>query len=115
MLLRTRHHFSEAEARLAWRSDIVRADLVASGITDEAEIQKALDADADLEDLRNLKEARRQQREDWTAVSVFLVLLSGVDAYVSAQLRDFPAPLSIEAQPLGNGRVELSVGLTLPR
>lgn len=114
MLLRTRHHFSEVEARLAWRSDVLRSDLIAAG-ADEATILKQLEADAGLQDLRNLKEARRQQREDWTAVTVFLALLSGVDAYVSAHLGDFPAPLSVEAQPLGNGRVEVSVGISLPR
>jgi hypothetical protein len=115
MLLRTRHRFSEAGARLAWRSEVVRADLTASGTTDEGEILKALDADAGLKDLRDLQEARRQQREDWTSVTLFLMLLSGVDAYVSAQLRNFPAPLTLEAQPVGSGRLELSVGISLPR
>jgi len=115
MLLRTRHRFTEVGSRMAWRSDVVRSDLAASGVTDESEIQKALDADAGLEDLRDLQEARRQQREDWTAVTLFLMLLSGVDAYVSAQLGNFPTPLTVEAQPVGNGRVEISVGISLPR
>lgn len=115
MLVKTRRRLSDAGNRLRFEEDLLRADLVAAGVTDEAEILKRLDADATLEDLRNLKEARRQQREDWTAVSAFLVLLSGVDAYVSAHLRNFPAPLSLEAQPAGNGRVELSLGFSLPR
>lgn len=115
MLLKTRRRYAQAEARLAFESDVLRTDLLASGVTDEAKIQERLDADPALEDLRNLKEARRQQREDWTAVSIFLVLLSGVDAFVSAHLQEFPAPLTVGAQPVGNGRVELSVGITLPR
>jgi hypothetical protein len=115
MLVKTRHRFTDVGSRLRFEEELQRADLVAEGVTEEAEILKRLDADATLEDLRNLKEARRQQREDWTAVSIFLALLSGVDAYVSAHLGNFPVPLSLDAQPAGNGRMELSVGISLPR
>lgn len=115
MLVKTRRRFTDVERRLRFEEDLLRADLFSEGVTDEAEIRKRLDGDATLEDLRDLREARRQQREDWTAASVFLVLLSGVDAYVSAHLRDFPAPLSLEAVPVGNGRVEISLGVNLPR
>lgn len=115
MLVKTRRRFSDADRRLRFEEDLMRADLVSAGVNDEAEIREQLEADPMLEDLRNLKEARRQQREDWTAVSLFLVLLSGVDAYVSAHLQDFPAPLTLEAQPVGNGRLELSLGFSLPR
>jgi hypothetical protein len=115
MLVKTRRRFSDVEGRLRFEEDLLRADLAAGGVTDEAEILKRIEADATLEDLRNLKGARRQQREDWTSVSIFLVLLSGVDAYVSAHLRNFPVPLSLDAQPVGNGRMELSMGINLPR
>ncbi len=115
MLVKTRRRFSDAGSRLRFEEDLLRSDLVAKGVTEEAEILELLEADATLEDLRNLREARRQQREDWTAVSLFLVLLAGVDAYVSAHLQDFPAPLSLDAQPMGNGRVEFSLGISLPR
>ena len=115
MLIKTRRRFSDAESRLGFREGLLRADLVAGGVTEEAEILKRLEADPTLEDLRNLQEARRQQREDWTSVSLFLVLLSGVDAYVSAHLQNFPLPLSLDAQPVGNGRMELSLGINLPR
>jgi hypothetical protein len=115
MLVKTRRRFSDAESRLRFEEDLLRADLAVKGVTDEAEILDLLEADATLEDLRNLRAARRQQREDWTAVSIFLVLLAGVDAYVSAHLQDFPAPLSLDAQPVGNGRVEFSLGISLPR
>ena len=115
MLVKTRRRFSDVNARLRFEEDLLRADLLAEGVTEEADILKELEADATLKDLRNLKEARRQQREDWTAVSVFLVLLAGVDAYVSAHLGNFPAPLSLDAEPIGNGRMEISVGISLPR
>jgi hypothetical protein len=115
MLVKTRRRFSDADRRLRFEEDLLRADLRAEGVTEEAEIRRRLDADAALGNLRDLKEARRQQREDWTAVSIFFVLISGVDAYVSAHLREFPAPLSFDAQPVGNGRVDISLGLSLPR
>lgn len=114
-LLRTRRRFDEAGDRVRFREETLRRDLAARGISDEAEIQRRLDGDAVLEDLRDLHESRRQQREDWTAVGIFLVLLSGVDAFVSAHLRDFPVPLQVDARPAGDGRMDLSVGFTLPR
>ena len=114
-LLKTRRRYSEAEDRVRFQEALLRSDLEAQGVTDEAEILEALDADPTLEDLRNLQEARRQQREDWTAVGIFLLFLSGADAFVSAHLKDFPVPLELNAQPVGNGRMELSVGFSLPR
>lgn len=114
-LLRTRRRFSEAGERARFREDVLRATLATEGVTDPAAVQARLDADPTLRDLNGLVEARRQQREDWTAVAIFLVLLSGVDAFVSAHLQDFPAPLDLNAQPVGNGRLELSVGVRLPR
>lgn len=115
MLMRTRHRFAEAGERARFREDVVRAALAAEGVTDPAEVRARLDADPTLRDLNGLVEARRQQREDWMAVAIFLVLLSGVDAFVSAHLQNFPAPLELNAQPVGEGRLELSVGVRIPR
>ena len=115
MLLKTRRRYGEVVDRVRFQEGLLRADLVAEGLTDEAKIQERLDADPTFKDLKALQEARRQQREDWTAGGVFLLLLAGADAYVSAHLRDFPVPLDIAAQPVGNGRVKLSVGISLPR
>lgn len=114
-LLRTRRRYAEAGERARFREDVVRAALAAEGVTDPTQVRSRLDADPTLRDLNGLVEARRQQREDWTAVAIFLVLLSGVDAFVSAHLRDFPAPLELNAQPAGDGRLELSLGVRLPR
>lgn len=114
-LIRTRRRHDEARERARFREDLLRASLAAEGITDPAELRARLDADPTLQDLDGLVEARRQQREDWTAVTLFLVLLSGVDAFVSAHLGGFPAPLDLNAAPAGDGRVELSVGIRLPR
>ena len=106
-LLRTRTRLNEVTARAEFRENVLREDLAAQGITDFDEIESALDSDATLDDMRDLTDSRRQQREDWAALGIFLLLLSGADAYVSAHLQDFPAPLEIQATPAGNGRVEV--------
>ncbi len=62
--------------------------------------------------LRKLVRAREQQREDWIAWSIFWVLASGIDGYVTAQLSDFPTSIDIRQ----NRDRSVSVGLqvTLP-
>jgi len=42
----------------------------------------------------SLVESRVSQREDWIVLSVFWAVLSGVDAWVSANLSDFQHPLT---------------------
>jgi hypothetical protein len=105
----------EAQGRIRFRESELRAQLAADGVVDPQEIQAGLDDDAVLQDLNDLEVARRMQREDWTSLAIFLVFLSGADAYVSAHLRHFPAPIQLDAQPAGNGRMELSFGITPPR
>jgi hypothetical protein len=72
-----------------------------------------LEGDRRLDNLRDLEDSRRQQREDWAALGIFLLLLSGADAYVSAHLQDFPAPIQIQAAPAGGARVEVGVRIEL--
>jgi hypothetical protein len=114
-LVKARGRYAEAGRRIAFREHVVRAQLAVQGVTDPADVQKGLDDDEPLQDLIALQDSRRQQREDWTALGIFLLLLSGADAYVSAHLEHFPQPISIDAQPVGNGRMEVSVSFTLPR
>jgi hypothetical protein len=114
-LVKTRRRYGEATERVAFREGVLRADLADEGITDDEVIQERLDGDEGLQDLLALQEARRQQREDWTALTIFLMFLSGADAYVSAHLKDFPAPVEFTAQPVGDGRMELSLGIRFPR
>jgi hypothetical protein len=113
-LVRTRLRLSEAEDRLALQESFRRETLIRDGVTDPEELQTALDEDEVLSDLRGLVSARQQQQEDWAALGIFLVLLSGADAYVSAHLQDFPTPLDLNVTPLPGGRAELSVGVRLP-
>ncbi|NIP78976.1 MAG: hypothetical protein GWM90_07160, partial [Gemmatimonadetes bacterium] len=73
-------------------------------------LDAAIRADSAGNDLRKLVRAREQQREDWIAWSIFWLLASGVDAYVTAHLADFPA--DIEIRP--NRDRSVSVGLEVP-
>jgi hypothetical protein len=52
-----------------------------------------IDADPRVRHARALVNSREEQREDWIALGVFWVLIAGVDAYVTAQLADFPASI----------------------
>jgi hypothetical protein len=45
--------------------------------------------------------ARRTHVEDWIALIIFNHLLSAADAYVTANLWDFPAKVSVRARPPG--------------
>ena len=108
-LLRTQTRLNEVTARADFRESVLREDLAAQGIVEFDEIESALEADARLDNLRDLEDSRRQQREDWAALGIFLLLLSGADAFVSAHLQDFPEPIQIEAMPVGNGRIEVGV------
>lgn len=115
VLVKSDRRLREAEARILFRENVLRTQLATQGVVLPEEIQAAFDEDETLQDLTDLQEARRQQREDWTALGIFLVFLSGADAYVSAHLQRFPAPIEVNAAPAGNGRMEFSVGISLPR
>jgi len=52
-----------------------------------------------------------QEREDWIVLLVFNHLLAGAEAYVSANLFDFPAALKIQTLPGGRTGVGVSVPL----
>ena len=52
-----------------------------------------------------------QEREDWIVLLVFNHLLAGAEAYVSANLYDFPAALKIKPLPGGRTGVGVSVPL----
>ena len=113
-LLLTRQRLSEVRERVAFREGIVRARLAAEGVTEPQEIKAGLDDDSALRDLRSLQDARDGQQEDMVALGIFLLLLSGADAYVSAHLARFPDPIEVEVESMGRGRVALGLRLKLP-
>lgn len=111
MLLRTVRRRSAAEDVRDLREATVRERLRARGITDPAEVAAAIREDEAANDARKLVDARSQQFEDWLALGVFLVFLSGADAYVSAHLQDFPEPVQVGFGPVPGG---FEVGLRIP-
>ncbi len=58
-------------------------------------------------------EDKRQERQDWLFLVAVNHLFSGLEAYVSASLFDFPADLRMRALP--NGRTGVGVSLPIPR
>ena len=50
-------------------------------------------------------EDKRQEHEDWLVLLAFNHLFSGLEAYISAHLADFPGDLRLEAVPGGAGAV----------
>jgi len=117
MIVRLRSRISSTENILALREAEARAVALAGGTTDEGEILDAIDADEGVLDARRRLDAREQQREDWIALAIFSVLLSGVDAYVSAHLQDFPEmpdPIETRFAPSPWGGVEFGAHIRLP-
>ncbi len=110
MLFKTIRRLGTArEAMALWEKE-VSAQLEAAGVSDPEELATALEEHEDVARARGLVAAREEQREDWLAVAIFTLLISGVDAFVSAHLQSFPQPL-VEVGPGGNG---LAVGLRIP-
>ena len=101
--------FAQVERELA------TSRLMAAGVEDPGQLDTDLEDD-DLVQARDaLVEARDGQVEDWTALSIFLVLLGATDALVAAHLADFPEPLALRALPRGAGEVELRVSIPVER
>jgi hypothetical protein len=113
--LRTRGRLSEARERAALRERVLRARLAAEGIADVAEIRTRLDADEVLGGLEDLVSSREGQQEDLVAWGIFLIFLTGADAYVSAHLSRFPTPIEMEASGSADGRAEVMLRIPFPR
>ena len=110
MIFSTQQRINRTEKRLQLREGVVTARLATQGITDPVQVESALAEDEQIEDLRTLRETRGAQREDWIALSLFLMLIGGVDGYVSAHLADFPTAVVIEPTPGGG----MGIGLSFP-
>ncbi len=72
----------------------------------------------ELDYLRRTNSARaedkRREHEDWLVLLAFNHLFSGLEAYVSAHLSDFPADLHLEAVPGGGVGGTVSVPFRVP-
>jgi hypothetical protein len=73
----------------------------------------ALKANHELQYLRRTGSgsvsAKRQERQDWLVLLAFNHLFSGIEAYVSSHLWDFPDDLEISAAPLPDGGFGASI------
>jgi len=119
MLVRTLRRLSDAKDARTLKETRTTEALLASGEQPD-DIIELLEEDPAVSDARGLVESRQQQVEDWIALGAFLVFIGGADAFVSAHLADFPAPLTPELElvdgPSGTGaRVGVSVPIGPPR
>ncbi len=112
-LLRTRVRLVEARKGLVFREEALRAAAIAGGESDPDAIEAILDQDDARTELQALVESRESQQEDLLAFSIFLVLLSSADAYVSAHLARFPDPLELETRVSPAGGVDVGLRITL--
>ncbi len=108
MLYKTQRRLGAARGQAATWESLVAAELAAQGVVDPEQVEAALGQHEQVARFRGLVDARAEQREDWVAVALFTLLLSGVDAFVSAHLKEFPEPLTIEGNPV-TGRFELAL------
>ena len=110
MLLKTTRRLDAARRQLSLWEKRITERLARSGVTEPDEIEAVLGRDEEVLRLRSLVDAREEQREDWFAVALFTLLMSGVDAFVSAHLQNFPDPLTVDVEG-GAGSVEVAVRL----
>ena len=108
MLYKTARRLGVAREQARIWEERVTAQIMIEGVTDPMEIETLLGEHEQVSRFRGLVDAREEQREDWFAVAIFTLLLSGVDAFVSTHLQNFPEPLTVEGDPVGGG-VEVAV------
>lgn len=122
MTLRTSARLGMARETLQLRRDQIETALIEGSPNPDsmrAQIDSfpeildlAVDNDEKGSELQGLVGAREDQREDWIAWSIFWLLASGIDAYVTGHLSDFPA--EVDMQPNRDGSVTLQLELPLP-
>ena len=109
---------NEAKDRYALRAGELRDSLVSTSpnpdsvrtLLEETDLlDTTVRADSAGNDLRKLVRGRKQQREDWIAFTIFWILASGVDGYVTAHLSDFPATIDVETAMDGGFSLRLEV------
>lgn len=113
MLYRSVRRFDHAERIRELRRAEVAARLREEGVVDPRELADRVADDPAVQSAEDLVDSRSEQREDWIALGIFLLLLGAADAYVSAHLQDFPEPVQLEALPLPDGG-GVQVGIRVP-
>lgn len=122
MIFKTRTRLGEARNRLDLRTTQIRDSLIATAPDPDSmrhvlettpRLQDAVGEDPIGSNLQALVRSREQQGEDWIAWSIFWLLASGIDAFVTAHLHEFPAAIDIE--PNADRSVSLRVDVPFPR
>ena len=111
MILKTSKTLGSASDILAMRRLEASERLSADPLVDPADLAAAIDTDPGVVSALELKQIRRQQREDWLSFGVFFLLLGGADAFVAAHLAGFPDPLEVAIRPLPDMGVEVGFSL----
>jgi len=86
---------------------------LARQLADPAQRDQLIGQDSVANNMRLVENSRKQQRQDWIALTLFWTLASGVDALVTAHLADFPA--IITAVPGSRGGVAVRIDVPLGR
>jgi hypothetical protein len=117
MLFRNTYRLDNARTRFDIRAGQIEDGIIAASPNPDsmrAQIDSfpsiltdSVRADSLGNELRKLVSARVQQREDWIAWSLFWLLASGIDAFVTAHLHNFPA--DVELRPGRNQSLSLEV------
>lgn len=83
--------------------------IFADSIKKRGGLTLAVDSTQAVKDAHALVKTRKKQREDWITLAIFWTLAGGADAFVNAQLSDFPT--SIEVEPRAGGGLEIRAAL----
>jgi hypothetical protein len=120
MLVKTLNKVSAAHKRInevrAIAKDSLLADTTTAAKTRYANadsLKLAIDTFTIVKNKQKLLHSREEQRQDWITYTLFLTLASGVDAFVAAQLADFPATITTRRDV--NGAYQLKVTVPFPR
>lgn len=118
MLLKTMAKLSESrnvERRVvgivgdSLRMEMAQDSALAEELSDPFAFDEAVGEDPRAARIRGLIDARKSQRQDWITYTLFFTMMSGIDAYVSTQLQDFPVGISGEVRRDGAVGVRFTV------
>jgi len=118
MVVRTQVRVNEAKDLVAERTvaavdslnQLIETDTAAARrLSRPGAFQAAVDSTPGVRRARGLVESRRNQRQDWVTYLIVSTLASGVDAFVSAHLADFPAEIEPEARPDGSAALKFTI------
>lgn len=85
--------------------------VLANQLANPVQRDQLIGQDSIENDMRLVENSRKQQRQDWIALTIFWTLASGVDAFVTAHLADFPAIITTEPGTYGGVALRIEVPL----